>query len=179
MLRYGTLSWKLLHVIKGFRASKCVNVPCACVLKMMLWYGKLSWKLLHATIGSGAATFLALAFCRSCYATHQQKVFISNHLYQHGCWHTNSGPFLIEKSGQYQGGSLQNGWPSIISELALQFISITITSLLYNTSRHLELQRSSIKHRKDCWKQTDFETRKMEKKTHRWHLKTPAITLVR
>ena len=48
MLCYGTLSWKLLHVILGSGVGRCVSLPCACVMNMMLRYGTLSWKLLHA-----------------------------------------------------------------------------------------------------------------------------------
>ena len=36
MLRYGTLSWKLSHVMVGSGLSGCVDVPDTCVLKMML-----------------------------------------------------------------------------------------------------------------------------------------------
>ena len=36
MPRYGTLSWKLRHVMMGSGLGGCVDVPDTCVLKMML-----------------------------------------------------------------------------------------------------------------------------------------------
>ena len=36
MPRYGTLSWKLRHVMMGSGLGGCVAVPDTCVLKMML-----------------------------------------------------------------------------------------------------------------------------------------------
>ncbi len=36
MLRYGTSSWKLRHVMMGSGLGGCVDVPDTCVLKMML-----------------------------------------------------------------------------------------------------------------------------------------------
>ena len=77
-------------------------------------------------------TFLALASWRWCYATAR-------------CL----GSCVMSKWGQGRAGVLNVIW-----------IVFNIVHLFSNSLWHLQLQTSSIRHWRDCWKPTDFETLK-------------------